>query len=112
MEAALDAHDDAFDVYPEIFVDPAALAKWKGDKKGAIVGDMLAKKLGMHVGDKVILEGRALSRRLGVHDLRHLYRSAAVGRRSIDLLSSLGVQGRRRGRAAGRPVQLGRNKPG
>lgn len=49
--------DNAFEVYPEITVDPAALARWKSDKQGAIVGDMLAKKLGLHVGDRVTLEG-------------------------------------------------------
>lgn len=49
--------DNAFEVYPEITVDPAALARWKNDKQGAIVGDMLAKKLGFHVGDRVTLEG-------------------------------------------------------
>lgn len=55
--ANLACADNAFEVYPEISVDPAALAKWKGDKQGAIVGDMLAKKLGWHVGDKVVLVG-------------------------------------------------------
>jgi putative ABC transport system permease protein len=49
--------DNAFEVYPELEVDPAALARWKADKTGAIVGDMLAKKLGLHVGDTVTLEG-------------------------------------------------------
>ncbi len=49
--------DNAFDVYPEMAIDPAALARWRADRKGAIVGDLLAKKLGVHVGDDVTLEG-------------------------------------------------------
>jgi putative ABC transport system permease protein len=49
--------DNAFEVYPEISIDPEALAKWKGDRKGAIVGDVLARKLGWHVGDSVTLQG-------------------------------------------------------
>jgi putative ABC transport system permease protein len=55
--ANLACADNAFDVYPEISIDPAELAQWKRDKNGAIVGDMLAKKLGMNVGDRVILQG-------------------------------------------------------
>jgi putative ABC transport system permease protein len=49
--------DNAFDVYPEIVLDPAALMRWQHDKQGAIVGDMLAKKLGWHVGDHMTLQG-------------------------------------------------------
>src|SRR5262245_50738005 len=49
--------DDAFDVYPEVSVDPAALETWKRTKQGAIIGDMLAKKLGIRVGDRMTLEG-------------------------------------------------------
>jgi putative ABC transport system permease protein len=49
--------DNAFEVYPEILVDPAALTRWRGDKSGAIVGDLLAKKLGVRVGDTVTLQG-------------------------------------------------------
>jgi putative ABC transport system permease protein len=55
--ANLACADDAFDVYPEISVDPAALETWIRTKQGAIVGDMLAKKLGIRVGDRVTLEG-------------------------------------------------------
>jgi putative ABC transport system permease protein len=38
-------------------VDDASKERWLADKKGALVGDVLAKKMGWKVGDKVILEG-------------------------------------------------------
>ncbi len=49
--------DDAFELYPEIRVDPAALVKWQAHENGAIVGDVLAKQLGVKVGDRMTLEG-------------------------------------------------------
>jgi putative ABC transport system permease protein len=48
--------DTYFDVYDDMAVPPDQLAAWKADKQGAIVGDVLAKKMGWKVGDKVILE--------------------------------------------------------
>jgi len=48
--------DTYFQVYDEMVVSPEALARWKEDKRGAIVGDALAKKLGWKEGDKVTLE--------------------------------------------------------
>jgi putative ABC transport system permease protein len=45
-----------FDVYPEMSVPSDQLDTWKHDKQGAIVGDVLAKKLGWKVGDKVHLD--------------------------------------------------------
>jgi putative ABC transport system permease protein len=38
-------------------VDPQALAAWKRDKQGAILGDVLATKLGIQVGDRMTLRG-------------------------------------------------------
>lgn len=55
--ASIACADNAFDVYPEISVDSLALTKWKADKRGAIIGDLLAKRLGLRVGDHVTLEG-------------------------------------------------------
>lgn len=46
-----------FDVYDEMIVSPEDKARWLADKKGAIVGHVLAKKMGWKVGDKVVLEG-------------------------------------------------------
>ncbi|MBX3263361.1 MAG: ABC transporter permease [Labilithrix sp.] len=46
-----------FDVYDEMVVSPEDKARWLADKKGAIVGHVLAKKMGWKVGDKVVLEG-------------------------------------------------------
>jgi putative ABC transport system permease protein len=45
-----------FDVYGEIQVPPERLDAFRHDRQGAIVGDVLAKKLGWKVGDKVVLE--------------------------------------------------------
>jgi putative ABC transport system permease protein len=45
-----------FDVYDEMNVPKDQLETWKHDRQGAIVGDVLAKKLGWKVGDKVILQ--------------------------------------------------------
>ena len=44
-------------VYDEMLVPPEQLAAWKDDRKGAVVGDVLAKKLGWKVGDRVTLQG-------------------------------------------------------
>lgn len=46
-----------FDVYDEIEVSPAEKQSWLETKSGAIVGDVLAKKLGWKVGDKITLQG-------------------------------------------------------
>ena len=46
-----------FDVYDEMVVSPEDKARWLADKKGAVVGHVLAKKMGWKVGDKVMLEG-------------------------------------------------------
>jgi putative ABC transport system permease protein len=48
--------DTYFAVYDEMYVPPDELATWKHDRRGAIVGDVLAKKLGWKVGDTVHLE--------------------------------------------------------
>jgi putative ABC transport system permease protein len=48
---------NAFDVYPEIEVDPLTIAAWKQDKQGAVIGDLLAKRLGLHAGDHMTLQG-------------------------------------------------------
>jgi len=45
-----------FSVYDEMKVPPDQLETWKHDRQGAIVGDVLAKKLGWKVGDRVALE--------------------------------------------------------
>jgi putative ABC transport system permease protein len=45
------------DVYPEIVVDPAQAEAWKQDRRGALVGDQLAKKFGWKVGQKVVMVG-------------------------------------------------------
>lgn len=50
--------DTFFDVYDEMVVTPAELAAWKEDRRGAIVGAALAKKLGWKVGQKVTLKSQ------------------------------------------------------
>lgn len=46
-----------FDVFDEMVASPEDEARWLEDKKGAIVGHVLAKKMGWKVGDRVVLEG-------------------------------------------------------
>jgi putative ABC transport system permease protein len=45
-----------FDVYTEMAVPKEQLAAFQQDRQGAIVGDVLAAKLGWKVGDRVVLE--------------------------------------------------------
>ena len=49
--------DTFLEVYPEMSVNPQDKARWLTDRKGAIVGDVLARKLGVKVGDKLTLRG-------------------------------------------------------
>jgi putative ABC transport system permease protein len=46
-----------FQVYDEALVPAEDVANWQGDRRGAIVGDVLAKKMGWKKGDKVTLRG-------------------------------------------------------
>jgi len=55
--ANLACDSDAFAVYPEMQVDPRTLEAWKHDKQGAIIGDVLARKLGLKAGDRMTLQG-------------------------------------------------------
>jgi putative ABC transport system permease protein len=48
--------DTYFAVYDEMKVPPDQMEAWKHDKQGAIVGDVLAKKMGWKIGDKVNLQ--------------------------------------------------------
>lgn len=47
--------DSWFDVMDDMQVEPDVLAKWKQTRQGAILGDMLAKKLEVKPGDKVTI---------------------------------------------------------
>ncbi len=49
--------DDFLKVYDEIKVAPAQVEAWKEDRQGALVGDVLAKKKGWKIGDKIVLQG-------------------------------------------------------
>src|SRR5262249_47663091 len=40
------------DVYPEVSLPAEDKARWIEDQKGAVIGDLLAKKLNLKVGDK------------------------------------------------------------
>ncbi|WP_437524648.1 FtsX-like permease family protein [Sorangium sp. So ce726] len=46
-----------FKVYDEMVVSPEGMERWLGDRKGAIVGDVLATRLKVKPGDTVTLEG-------------------------------------------------------
>ncbi|HEY8075897.1 MAG TPA: FtsX-like permease family protein [Labilithrix sp.] len=45
------------DVMDDMTVAPDQKKTWLEDKRGALVGDVLAKKLGLKIGDKITLEG-------------------------------------------------------
>lgn len=49
--------DEILKVYDEVKVKPEELESWKQNRRGALVGDALAKKLGWKVGQEVILRG-------------------------------------------------------
>jgi putative ABC transport system permease protein len=49
--------DEILKVYDELKVKPDQLEAWKQNRRGALVGDALAKKLGWKVGQEVILRG-------------------------------------------------------
>jgi len=44
-------------VYNEASVKPEDKERWLQDRRGAIIGDVLARKLGLKVGDKITLQG-------------------------------------------------------
>jgi putative ABC transport system permease protein len=45
------------DVYSEAVVSAEDRARWLEDRRGAVLGDVLARKLGKKVGDKIVLSG-------------------------------------------------------
>lgn len=45
------------EVIDEMVLAPEDKTRWLEDKRGAVVGDVLAKKLGLKVGDRITLEG-------------------------------------------------------
>ena len=49
--------DDYFDAFPEIAIPKEQRERYAADKRGAVVGDVLAKKLGIHLGDHITLTG-------------------------------------------------------
>src|SRR5262245_49767983 len=48
---------DMLNVFDELKVKPDEVESWKQNRKGALVGDAIAKKLGWKVGDRVTLRG-------------------------------------------------------
>lgn len=55
--ATLAIENSCMDVFDEMVLDPGVREAYVADKKGALVGDVLAKKLGVKVGDRVTLTG-------------------------------------------------------
>ncbi len=62
--------DTFFTVYDDMAVPQDALERWKADPQGAIVGDVIAKKMGWKVGDKVVLESSIFSKQGGDWEFR------------------------------------------
>src|SRR5262245_60925672 len=44
-------------VYDEIIAPPDQVQAWKQNRRGALIGDALAKKLGWQVGQHIVLQG-------------------------------------------------------
>jgi len=44
-------------VLDEMVLTPEERSRWLSDKRGAIIGDVLAKKMGWKVGDRIVLQG-------------------------------------------------------
>jgi putative ABC transport system permease protein len=49
--------DSFLQVYDEIVISEEDRRRWREDRKGAIIGDVLAKQLGVKVGDRFTLQG-------------------------------------------------------
>ncbi len=47
----------AFEVYDEVIIPPEQTEAWLQDRRGIVIGDVIAKKLGYKVGDKLTLRG-------------------------------------------------------
>ena len=54
--------DSFFEVFDEIVLSPEEIAAWKSDRNGAIVGDVLARHMNWHVGDRVSRRARSSRR--------------------------------------------------
>jgi putative ABC transport system permease protein len=53
---AVDA-DNFFDVYPEMLIPPAQLEAFKRDRSGCIIGEQLAQRYNLKIGDVMPMEG-------------------------------------------------------
>ena len=91
-----------FDVYDEMKVAPDAMETWLHDRQGAIVGDVLAKKLGWKVGDRIILQSGIYPGDWQFTIDAHLRRGVQVGR-PLHVRLPLGLPERL---AAARPAQI------
>jgi putative ABC transport system permease protein len=49
--------DEMLKVFDEIQTKPDQIETWKQDRRGAMVGDALARKLGWKLGDRIVLRG-------------------------------------------------------
>jgi putative ABC transport system permease protein len=49
--------DSFLSVYDEISLSPEDQRRWREDRQGALVGDLLARQLGLKVGDRITLQG-------------------------------------------------------
>jgi putative ABC transport system permease protein len=51
--------ESSLSVFTEYEVTPEARARWLEDRQGALIGDVLARRLGLSVGDRITLTGTA-----------------------------------------------------
>ncbi len=68
------------EVYDELVVSSEAKQQWLADRRGALIGDVLARKMGWEVGDKVVLTSAIFPGDWEFH-ISGIY---TVSRRSLD----------------------------
>lgn len=76
---AVDA-ESFLEVYDEAVITPEERQRWLEDRQGAILGDVLARRLGVEVGDRVIIAGTIYPGNWEFH-VSGIYRAT---RKSID----------------------------
>ncbi|MBN8886660.1 MAG: FtsX-like permease family protein [Rudaea sp.] len=57
--------DNYLDIYPEVSVDPAQMKAYNEDLNGVLVGEVLVKKYGWNIGDKIPLQSQIFPNKEG-----------------------------------------------
>jgi ABC-type lipoprotein release transport system permease subunit len=96
----VDPPEKLFTIYGELKIPEDQKQAFIRDRTGTVIGRDLANKFNFHLGDRITLDRRHLSRHSRAHRARHLRQSA----QERDALLQLGL---RAGRLAGEPQGRG-----